>query len=421
LLKKLKPKSEFSRNVLTLMTGTTIAQAIPIAISPILTRIYTPEDFGILALFVAMTSILGTIASGRYELAIMLPKKDKDAINLFALGFIIVSLLTIILFFIIIIFHDNILGILNNQNISLWLYFIPIAVFFTGIYNLLNYFNNRKKQYRDLANATIVKSIITAIIQLSIGIVKGGVVGLISGQLISQFFANMKLLKNLTKNKNLIRSISKIKIFILAKKYKDFPKFTLWAGLLNTSSTQLTNILISSLFNVKTLGFYSLSQRMLGMPSALIGGSIGQVFFQEATKERHQTGSAISTFQSTLKKLMIIGVPFFSLMFFFIEDAFTFVFGEEWIVAGKYAKILMPFFMINFISSPLAISMSIFEKQKHGLYINIILIITALGTLFLSMLFHWKFIEFLTILSILMFIDYLLFIFYYYHVVKGLK
>ena len=84
MLTKLKPKSEFTRNVLTLMTGTTIAQAIPIAISPILTRLYTPKDFGVLALFVAITSIFGSIANGRYELAIMLPKKDEDAINIFA-------------------------------------------------------------------------------------------------------------------------------------------------------------------------------------------------------------------------------------------------------------------------------------------------------------------------------------------------
>ena len=86
MLTKLKPKSEFTRNVLTLMTGTTIAQAIPIAISPILTRLYTPKDFGVLALFVAITSIFGSIANGRYELAIMLPKKDEDAVNILALG-----------------------------------------------------------------------------------------------------------------------------------------------------------------------------------------------------------------------------------------------------------------------------------------------------------------------------------------------
>ena len=89
MLNKLKPKSDFTRNVLTLMTGTTIAQAIPVAISPLLTRIYAPEDFGVYALFISLATIFGSVANARYELAIMLPKKDEDAINIFALGFII--------------------------------------------------------------------------------------------------------------------------------------------------------------------------------------------------------------------------------------------------------------------------------------------------------------------------------------------
>ncbi len=419
MINKLKPKSEFSRNVLTLMTGTTIAQAIPIAISPILTRLYTPEDFGVLALFVAITSIFGSIANGRYELAIMLPREDEDAINIFALGFVIVFCVSLLLFFIVVLFHDTLLYVLNNQDIGFWLYFVPIAVFFIGLFNLLNYFNNRKKQYKDLANATIMKSIITAIVQLSVGFVKGGVVGLISGQLVSQFFANMKLLNNIIQDKVLISKISKVKMIALANKYKDFPKFTIWAGLLNTSSTHLINILIASLFNIKTLGFYSLTQRLLGMPSSLIGGAIGQVFFQEATREKQDTGTADNVFKSTLKKLIVIGVPFFAVLFFIIEDLFAFVFGAEWRVAGEYAKILMPFFMINFISSPLAISMSVFEKQKSTLFINIILMFSSFSILYMSIFLHLEFMMFLTILSIDMFINYLIFIFYYYNVVKG--
>ena len=105
MLKRFKPKSEFNRNILTLMTGTTIAQAIPIAISPILTRIYTPEDFGIFAIFLAITLIIGGIANGRYELAIMIPKKDEDAINIFALGFIITTSISLLLLVLVLIFQ----------------------------------------------------------------------------------------------------------------------------------------------------------------------------------------------------------------------------------------------------------------------------------------------------------------------------
>lgn len=365
------------------MTGTTIAQAIPIAISPILTRIYTPEDFGLFALFIAIASIFGSIANGRYELAIMLPKKDEDAINIFALGFLITLVLSLVLFLLVILFHDYFVMLLNNDAIGLWLYFVPIAVFFIGLFNVLNYFNTRKKNYKDIANATIVKSIVLAIVQLSIGFMKQGASGLISGQILSQMFANLRLLKNIIKDKLLISKISKVKIIALAKRYKDFPKFSMWAILANTLSFHLTNILISSFFSIATLGFYSLVQRLLGMPSALIGNSIGQVFFQQATKEKQETGKAINAFNTTVKKLIIIGLPSFGILFFIVEDLFAFVFGEEWRIAGVYAQIVIPLFFVRFVVATVSAIDTIMERQNIFLLFNMILLIEALILIYL--------------------------------------
>ena len=106
---RLKIKSEYSQNVLILMMGTTLSQAIPVVITPILTRIYTPEDFGIYAIFVAIITILGSIVSGRYELAILLPERDDDAINIFALGLLIITFMVMITVIIVTVFNDSIL------------------------------------------------------------------------------------------------------------------------------------------------------------------------------------------------------------------------------------------------------------------------------------------------------------------------
>ncbi len=419
MIKKLKKKSEFSRNVVTLMTGTAIAQAIPIAISPILTRLYAPEDFGVFALFISISSIAGSIINGRYELAIMLPKKDEDAINIFVLGFIITVFISLFLFFIIIIFHDNLVELLGNKGIGVWLYFVPLSIFFTGLYNILNYFYIRKKYYKDIASATIMKSITTAVVQISIGFLKSGDSGLVSGQLTSQIVANVKLFKNITKEKELMQKISKIKIIALAKRYKNFPKFSMPAVLANSLSYHLTNILISSFYAISTLGFYSLSQKLLGMPSSFIGNSIGQVYFQQATIEKQETGSSIETFRSTLRKLFLISFPFFLILYFIVEDLFAFVFGEEWRVAGVYAKLLIPFFCISFVSSPLAITLTIYERQKSSFVINIILIISSVGVILLCHYMNTNFEKFLEIFSIIMSINYLSFIFYYIKIAKG--
>jgi len=395
MIKRLKPQSEFGRNVLTLMTGTTIAQAIPVAISPILTRMYSPEDFGLLALFVAVTSIFGSVANGRYELAIMLPKKDEDAINIFALGFIITTSLSLILLALVVLFNDYFTKFLNNDDISLWLYFVPLTVFFSGIYNILSYFNNRKKQYKDLATSIIIKSIVTAIIQLSIGFLKGGVVGLISGQIVSQFFANTTLLLNIIRDKLLVSKISKVKIVALAKRYKDFPKYTMWAALANTSSLHLTNILIGSFYGGATIGYYFLVQKVLSMPTTLIGRSISGVFFQHATKIKNSNQNVMELFVVTLKKLVIISALFYIPLYFFIEDMFVFVFGSDWIQAAVYAQLILPLLMVQFIVSPLTKINHIYLKNKNSmlwqfglmfLYIVILLVAHNLGIEFESIL-----------------------------------
>jgi len=405
---KLKPKSEFTRNVLTLMTGTTIAQAIPIAISPILTRLYSPEDFGLFALFIAIASIFGSIANGRYELAIMLPKKDEDAINILALGFIINVVLSFTLLLVVLIFNDSLLSLLNNDDISSWLYLVPVSVFLMGCFNLLNYFNNRKKLYKDLAKANVAKSIAMAIVQLSFGFLKAGVFGLVSGQLTSQVVSNTKLFFNI-KRLNLFSKISRIKIIAQGKRYKDFPKFSMWAFLANTLSLNLINIFVSSVYNIKTLGFYSLTQKLLSIPLSLIGSSIGQVLFQESTKEKQLTGKAINSFNSTVKKLFLITVPSFGILFFLVEDLFAFVFGEEWRIAGKYAQIIMPLFAVRFIVAPITLIAIVFEKIKIDLFFQFGLLFLYIFVFYLSYIKSLLFEELLYAINYLVGIYYLLY------------
>ena len=384
MLNKLKPKSEFSRNVLTLMTGTTIAQAIPIAISPILTRIYTPEDFGVFALFIAITAILGTVANARYELAIMLPKKDEDAINIFALGFIITCFISLMLLILVLIFNDYFTKLFGNDEISFWLYFVPITVFFSGLFNILNYFNNRKKNYKDLRNATILKSIVLAVVQLSVGFVKTGASGLIYGSIISNMFANMKLARNILKDKILISKIKKVKVVALAKKYKDFPKYLILAHGINSLSGQSHIIFFSSFFNASVVGYLSFAQKLLGMPMSLIAISIGDVFRQEATVHYNKNKECINIYKSTFKKLFIISILPFTILFFLAPAIFSIIFGESWRVAGEYAQVLIPMYFLQFLTSPLSNMYMIAEKQKLDLYWQIYLLISVVSSILIG-------------------------------------
>ena len=407
MIKKIVPKSNFAKNVLTLMTGTTIAQAIPIAITPILTRMYSPEDFGVLALFVAITAIMGSVANGRYELAIMLPTEDDDAINIAAMGLLIATVLSVVLFFPAIFLNDYIIEKLDNQFIGFWLYFVPPVVWLLGLYNILNYLNNRKKSYKDMAKATVYKSVAQAAVQLGIGAVKATASGLISGQIVSNLVANTRLALNVKRQYKLSK-ISWLEMKRLAKRYIDFPKYSMWATLSNTLSYQLLNMLITVFYSVATLGFYSLAQRILGMPSSLVGDSIGRVYFQQATLEKNKTGKAVKIFKSTTKKLMVLSCAFFIPLYFVLPLVFAIAFGEEWRIAGEYSQLILPIFVFRFVSAALSNTNNVFEKQGLALTWQIGLLILSMATLFVSGYYQFGFKTFLKTYTLVISLHYIL-------------
>ena len=132
-------KSEFSKNVLTLMTGSTIAQVLPIVFTPILTRLYSPEEFGVFAFYISLVTFLIVFSSGRYEQAIVLPKTDKQAINILSLSFVILFVVTFILSVTLFFFGDFVQVKIENPILNNWIWFIPICVFVSSSYKIFTY------------------------------------------------------------------------------------------------------------------------------------------------------------------------------------------------------------------------------------------------------------------------------------------
>lgn len=377
MLKKLKPKSEFSRNVVTLMTGTTIAQAIPIAISPILTRIYTPEDFGVFALYVSLASVMSVVATGRYELAIMLPKKDEDAMNVVVLSIAIAFLVSFISLVIVSVFNESITDLLGNPEISKWLYFIPLTVLLTGMYQSFNYWLNRKKYYKKLAEGKIWRSGTTAVTNLGMGVGHTGCSGLIVGSVFGQVFATFILGKLVwISYLNKMIHIDRYRIFTLFKKYKNFPIFNVPNALIDAVRLSGINILIARFFTVGILGQFSLAWKMVQVPVSLLGGSMAQVFFQEISQTQDvQLYEKVIRF---LKKSFLAALPIFITIYLFAPEIFSFVFGEKWKLAGEAASVMAPWLFLNFMSMPLANIFIVMNRQEIVLGVSIVYMLVPL-------------------------------------------
>ncbi|MFA6629818.1 MAG: oligosaccharide flippase family protein [Sulfuricurvum sp.] len=388
-MNRLKPKSEFGRNVLTLMTGTTIAQAIPIAVSPILTRIYTPEDFGLFALYMSIASIGAVIATGRYDLALMLPKKDEDALWLLTASGIIsfgISLFSLIIVFL---FNDQITTLLGNPNISDWLYFIPLSILFSGLYQSLNSWANRKKAYKTMSNNRMTQSTITAGVNVGAGFghlpISGLIVGGVSGLLVSTLLLARKTYREI---RHYLPLKGWLKMKILMKKYINFPKYDIAATLSNVMSYQITYVLFNSISSGATAGHYYLVQKVLGLPTSIVAASIQQVFKEKAISDFNVFGNAKVLYINILKKLLFLAVPPFLFLFFYAQEIFVLFFGQNWAIAGHYAQILTPMFFLQFIASPLSYILYITKSQRLNLYTQIIMLLSVLGSFACGYLFN---------------------------------
>ncbi|MBR4531776.1 oligosaccharide flippase family protein [bacterium] len=415
-------ENDFAKNILTLLTGTTAAQIIPFAVSPVLTRLYSPDDFGVLALFFSICSILSVVAAGRYELSIVIPEKDEEAANIVALAIWISVFFALFMQIVFAVFNSGIASLLGNESISFWLYFVPLVVFMMSLYNILRYFSIRIKDFKNVAVTRAVKSASGAFIKLGLGFAGFTSGGLVAGEVASHFFGNTSLVRNVYRRKELFSGVNRAKMVEEAKKYSDFPKFSLPGALSNALSLNLNSFFLTSLFSLAVLGQYALVNKAVSVPLTLLGSSVSDAYFQRAARERNETGSAKNAFIQSAKYLSFIAVPVFLVLFFFGNEFFAFVFGESWRIAGSYAKILSFLVAVRLVASPLSVTMSTFEKQKTSLMLTLLQLVLMVVVFVVSTVFSLEMEKFLMLYTALMTLYYVLMLVVCFNIaVKGRK
>jgi len=362
------PHGSFGRNVLTMMSGTFVAQALPIAVSPILTRIFTPAEFGLFAVYSSMALILTTFSTGRYEIAILLPEKDEDAANISALALLLLTGVCLITLLVNGVFNTTIARLLGNRAVGPWLYMMPLTVFVAALYEVLYYWTNRKAQFRRLAITKVIISSSTAAANVAMGAAKVGAGGLIVGGLAGQGAATAVLAGQLWKeDRPKLRWISAASMAKMARRYIKFPKFSLPADSINVGSNQIPAVLLSNFFGEATSGFFLLTQRVLGVPMSLVARSFLDVFKQQASRDFIDSGNCRRIYMKTFKSLcMIAGIPL-AIFFLFGPPLFVIVFGPEWREAGLFARLLSAMFFFRFVASPLSYVLYLAEKQNYDL------------------------------------------------------
>ncbi len=408
-------RSDFLKNSLILISGTTLAQLLPLIAYPALTRIYTPAQFGLFSLFSSLVFLLGANSGLKYDAAIVLPRKDSDADNILALATVAALTINMLLFVTVPLWDDLVVKAYKNELIRPWLYLLPAANLLLFSVTSLWFYYTRKKKYKLISASKIVRSLSLVTVQIILGLLSIDH-GLIWGFFLSYTIGAAYLLSK-TNIPEIKRNLRKAKIKALAKRYIQFPKFYLPSSLMNRLSTDLSNYAIPFIYDMATLGLYSLAYRLLAVPISFIGASLSQVFYQESSDHMKTKGNILGVYKSVLKKLFIIFLPIYLIMFFLIKPVFVFIFGEKWVLSGLYLKILTPMLFANSLYNPLSTSFLVLEKQNIYFYSQVVKLIFAAAVYTMAYLKGMPFKETLIIYSGVMTVFYFALLAVNYYVV----
>lgn len=379
-LKNLLRGSSFASDVLMIVGGTAISQILIVLSSPVLTRLYGPEAFGIVALFSAITSIISVVACMRYEQAILLPERDEDAVNIFGLCLLISASMSFLLIPILCVGQQSLLRLLNAQELVHYIWLVPLVVFLSGTFSALNYWNSRTRHFGRLSVARINASISTIGTQVGLGLAGYNTGGtLIGAGIIGSLISTITLGGQVLRDDGIIFK-EKIRPELMKdelSRYRKFPLIDSWSELLNSISWQIPIFLLSAFFSPSIVGFYAFGIRVLQLPMSFVGSAISQVFFQRAA-EAKVAGNLSPLVEDIFRVFVALGLFPLLLLTLIGKEFFIVIFGASWAESGVYAQILSIWTFVWFISSPMSTIYYVVEKQEFALKFNFVNFITRI-------------------------------------------
>lgn len=363
-------ENTYLKRILVLFSGNVLAQIIPFVLAPIITRIYTPEQMGVQGNFVALVVLLGIVANGRYELAVVLPKQDKQAFNLLVASIkitIIVAILSSILLF----FKDDISRYYNTTLLSPYLIFVPFGILLFSLYNIFIQWLVRKEAYRRISLVKVTLSLVTNTSLILLGWLHYGIDGMIGGFLLGFLLSVILLLlfaSKSIKTKWYNPSIEKE----MMRQYKDFPLIN---SLHAFSDLLFSEFIILSIlthqFGVVVAGIFVVMLKYLKAPPRFISNAIGQVFYKESSVLKAEEKEIYPMVKKSIQLTLWAAVPMLITVLLAGESLFAWYLGEEWREVGVFSKIMIIPIFLNFLTSPISSLPLVFKQQKKSLLVNL--------------------------------------------------
>lgn len=366
-------KSQFLRNVAKLSSGKLLALAIAVVVTPIVSRLFSPSDYGVAALFIAASTIASSVLALAYERAAIFPKDDQKAnrVVYLALAVSIVTALLILLLIAVcaLIWPD----IIEGSNFGSFLWLLPLGAFLMSLKGVGVALCVRRNDYTAIATADVGEAGITAATRIFWGLVIGSsTAGLLTGHLLGLLFATLACgFRSLTWLKRGGRPPGLGEMCSVAREFKDYPQFRAPAKIAFSAATKLPVIALGIMFPAEIVGFYAMGNRAAGRPLQAVSKSVSNVLLGKTMRLRHLEQPLGKSLLMVAAVLVLSGIPVFSVMLFFGEEVLTWFLGARWSSAGIYVQIMAPYLFIFWIGSFASTVFETLRLNKVRLKLNV--------------------------------------------------
>ncbi|MFB1584988.1 oligosaccharide flippase family protein [Staphylococcus aureus] len=388
-----------------------IAQVILIITTPIITRLYSPTEFGEFTIFSNIAMILIPIINARYDLLIVNTKNDRSANILSQISFLISLLILLIL--------------IPIFAISAWLYpnfildfiFIIIMLFLVSLTNIFTNYLNKERKYKVLSLINVFRAGSMALLQIIFGLLALGSLGLIIGFSLS-YIAGITLgYKTFKKHFNIVRDKEETKALFLENKNQLV--YSTPSILLNSLSFSVVVFFIGVLYTNTEVGIYGMAIRVLGIPVTIISLGLSKIFMQQANDYYIEYGNFRNLLLKFSSILVIVSIILYVPLYLFSEELVNILLGHSWVDAITVIKIVIPLFVIRLIVSTVSLSVIVLQKQQLELILQALFLIGTTATFVISKMLNLTFLNFVSINTVVLIVSYMIFFIALYYFAKN--
>lgn len=363
------------------------AQGLAVIAMPILTRLYSPADFNLLAIYTSLIGLMAVAASLRFNVAIALPERDDIAMDLLRLAMLSTSMFALVVGILVCVMPGKLVVILGNPGFEPYLWMVPVGLFLASGYDAAQYWSTRKKQFLLITKTRVTRAVGGVGCQFGLSGASPSAWGLIFGQMVYGGLGLVGILASIWRHDGgLFRRSDGARLLQTARDYRRYPLVSVPEALLNTAANELPVILIAAAAAGPEAGFLMLALRVLGLPMAMVGSSVAQVFLAEAPS-RLLDGTIQSFTRETMWRLAKAGALPLLLIGTSAPAVLPIVFGSEWSRTGELVAWLTPWFMFQFVSSPVSMVLHVTGHLFTAMCIQLFGLVLRVGGVVLALKF----------------------------------